>query len=70
MSDFEKPLVRACFFEKSYKNTRTKIPVTPYGVTGIFCAEMGLERPLRKHAGGYMRDVYLCSLSIPLKSMG
>ena len=40
------------FFEKSYKNTRTKIPVTPYGVTGIFCAEMGLERPLRKRAGG------------------
>ena len=29
-----------------------KIPVTPYGVTGIFYAQMGLERPLRKHAGG------------------
>ena len=30
-------------FPKSHKNTRTKIPVTPFGVTGIFCAEMGLE---------------------------
>ena len=25
MSDFEKPLVRTCFFEKSYKNIRTSM---------------------------------------------
>ena len=29
-----------------------KIPVTPCGVTGIFNAQMGIVRPLRKHAGG------------------
>ena len=31
--------------------SRTKIPVTPYGVTGIFCAEMGLESPAQAKRG-------------------
>ena len=39
------------FFEKSYKNTLTKIPVTPYGGTGIFCAEMRLESPPERSDG-------------------
>ena len=32
------------FSQKSYKNTRTKISATPYGVADIFMLEMGLER--------------------------
>ena len=39
------------FFEKSYKNTLTKIPVTIYGGTGIFCAEMRLESPPEQSEG-------------------
>ena len=40
-----------CFFKKSYNNTRTKIPVTLYGGTGIFCAEMRLESPPERSEG-------------------
>jgi len=29
-----------------------QISATPYGVADIFMLEMGLEKPLRKHAGG------------------
>ena len=40
------------FYEKSYKNTRTKIWADPFGSAHIFLLGIGLERPLRKHAGG------------------
>ena len=39
------------FFEKSYKNTRTKISAIPYGVADIFMLEMGLERAARLKGG-------------------
>ena len=45
---YRKVLVRANFFEKSYKNTRTKIPVIPYGVTGILLRQK-IETPLDIH---------------------
>ena len=40
------------FVRGSSPISRTKISATPYGVADIFMLEMGLERPLRKHAGG------------------
>jgi len=49
---FRKTVGTSALFEKSYKNACTKISATPYGVADIFMLEMGLERPLRKHAGG------------------
>lgn len=48
------------FLKKSYNNTRTKIPVTLYGGTGIFCAEMRLESPparsegIKQHGGMFL----------------
>ena len=44
------------FFEKSYKNTRTKKSECPYGHSDFLMLAMGLERPLRKHAGGMFLD--------------
>ena len=38
-------------FKKSYKNTRTKKGL-PLSGRPFFMLESGLERPLRKHAGG------------------
>ena len=44
-------VLRTCYLGSS-PISRTKISATPYGVADIFMLEMGLERPLRKHAGG------------------
>ena len=48
---FRKTIGMRALFQKSYKNTRTKISATPYGVADIFMLEMGLERAARPKAG-------------------
>ena len=49
---FRKSVGMSAFLEKSYKNTRTQKSECPYGHSDFLMLEMGLERPLRKHAGG------------------
>ena len=51
MSDAEKVLVQFTF-QKSSLSTRTRKIQIPIRVSGFFNAQMGLERPLRKCAGG------------------
>ena len=59
---YQKSVGMSALFEKSHKNTRTKISATPYGVADIFILEMGLERaaPVRrlvqKVSGGHLLD--------------
>ena len=50
-SEIEKHLGKYCFFEKSYKNTRTKKQAAQQGSL-FFDTRRGLERPLKKRAGG------------------
>ena len=46
--------------------SRTKIPVTPYGVTGIFCAEMdSKERPDRREGKKVSGGHFLSSWESP-----
>jgi len=50
-SEIEKRLGKCCFFEKSYKNARTKKQAAQQGSL-FFDTRRGLERPLKKRAGG------------------
>ena len=53
-SEIEKRLGKCCFFEKSYKNTRTKKQIPP-SVVSVF-ASVGLEPISMQNAGGILRQ--------------